>query len=108
MEQLNNWTLETYLHTRTSYKNVVVFLQREAKWIGQPVTEINSRNCKPNDFASYAGFWKAYQVEGANKEFWSFSATLFVDVKPNSTCLKLKLLQDYNVSFAECFCLDFI
>ena len=25
------------------------------------MTEINSRNCKPKDFASYAGFWKSYQ-----------------------------------------------
>ena len=58
---------------RTSYKKLI-FQQREAKWIGQPVNEINSRNCKPNDFASYAGFWKAYQVlEGAFKEFWGFS-----------------------------------
>ena len=71
-----------YITIRSRSSNGLIplcfFQQREAKWIGQPVTEINSRNCKPNDFASYAGFWKAYQVEGANKEFWSFSATLFV------------------------------
>ena len=36
-------------------------LQREAKWNGQPVTEINSRDCNPNDFASYSGFWKSYK-----------------------------------------------
>ena len=37
-----------------------------------------------------------------------FRATLFVDVKLSSTCLKLKLLQEHNISFAEFFCLDFI
>lgn len=39
-------------------------LDRETRWITQPVTEINSRNCRANDFSSYAGFWKAYADRG--------------------------------------------